>query len=160
MTETMPAGSSRAYWLTSLVTVLSLGAAALVAVLAGGWITSTAGSWVLALIGVVFVATLLTLTSIASFLDDTEGNSFSELLRQSTLDTTFYPWALAVYMGRWFHPVDGLESPLGIWGPVVLMATTWGVVVAGDLLRRSGRRIPPWVLVTAGFVCGTLTWPA
>lgn len=160
MPETIPAGSKRTFWVINLVTFLSLTAAALLAIFGPEWITTTAGSWVLAVLGLLFVATLLTLTSIASFGDEIPGNTFSELLRESTLETTFYPWALSVYMGRWFHPVDALETPLGLWGPVVLMTTTWGVVVAGDLLKRNGTPIPGWVVVAAGFLVGTFTWPA
>lgn len=160
MPHLAPAGSKRGYWACNLISFLSLAAAALLAVFAREWVRTTLGSWVLAALGTVFVVTLLTLTSIATFGDDIEGNSFSELLHQSTLETTFYPWALAVYMGRWFHPVDGLESPLGIWGPVVLMAATWGVIVAGELRQRRGTPIPPWAIVAAGFACGAVAWPA
>lgn len=152
--------SNRTLYLTHLITFLSLTAASLIAVLAPQWIRTPAGAWALAIVGLAFVATLLVLTAIASFADPLPGNSFSELLRESTVDTTFYPWALAVYMGRWFHPVDGLESPLGVWGPILLMATTWGVIVLGDVLRRKGKRPWPWLVVTAGFVAGVLTWPA
>ncbi|MDJ0892158.1 MAG: hypothetical protein QNK18_13340 [Gammaproteobacteria bacterium] len=78
------------------------------------------------------------------------------------MNTTFYPWALAVYMGRWFHPVAELQSPLGFaGGAAVLMASTWIVIVVGDLvLRRKGKRIWPWLLVTVGFGTGMLAWPA
>jgi hypothetical protein len=56
--------------------------------------------------------------------------------------------------------VDDLRSPLGPWGPVALMALTWGVVVLGDVLARRGQRPWPWLVVTLGFVVGSLTWPA
>ena len=148
----MTAVTRPTYYATQLITFLAL--------LAPQWVRTPAGAWVIAIVGLVFVAALLVLTSIASFADQVPGNTFSELLRESTLDSTFYPWALAVYMGRWFHPVDGLESPLGVWGPVVLMATTWGMVVLGDVLRRQGKRLWPWLVVTIGFAVGTLTWPA
>jgi hypothetical protein len=156
----MTAVTSRTFYTTHLITFLSLTAAAFLALLAPHWVGTPAGAWVIAIVGLVFVAALLVLTSIASFADKVPGNTFSELLRESTLDSTFYPWALAVYMGRWFHPVDGLESPLGVWGPVVLMAMTWGMVVLGDVLRRRGKRLWPWLVVSVGFAVGNLTWPA
>ncbi len=156
----MAAVTRPTYYATQLITFLALSAATFLALFAPQWVRTPAGAWVIAIVGLVFVAALLVLTSIASFADQVPGNTFSELLRESTLDSTFYPWALAVYMGRWFHPVDGLESPLGVWGPVVLMATTWGMVVLGDVLRRRGKRLWPWLVVTIGFAVGTLTWPA
>lgn len=139
---------------------LSLVAAILLALFAPRWVQTEAGAWAVGILALVFVATLLILTSIASFADNIDNNSFSYLLRKSTLDTTFYPWALAAYMGRWFHPVDGLDSPLGVWGPILLMAATWGMVVLGDVMRRQGKRIWPWLVVSLGFVVGTVTWPA
>lgn len=139
---------------------LSLVVAALLAAFAPRLVQTEAGAWAVGILALVFVATLLVLTSIASFVDTIENNSFSYLLRKSTLETTFYPWALAAYMGRWFHPLDGLESPLGAWGPVLLMAATWGMVVLGDVMRRRGRPLWPWLVVTLGFIVGSLTWPA
>lgn len=156
----MESTGKRTFLLTQILTFLSLAGAVVLAVLAPQWIKSEAGAWVLGIIALVFVATLLVLTSIASFGDDVPGNSFSELLRASTVETTFYPWALAVYMGRWFHPIDGLSSPLGVWGPIVLMVATWGMIVLGDVLRRRHKRIWPWLVVALGFVVGMLTWPA
>ena len=138
----------------------SLAVASFLALLAPQWIRTDAGAWVIGIVALVFVVTLLVLTSIASFGDSIQGNTFSELLRESTVNSTFYPWALAVYMGRWFHPVDGLSSPLGVFGPILLMASTWGIVVLGDVLKRKGKRIWPWLIVAVGFGVGVLTWPA
>lgn len=152
--------ATRNQFITHLILFLALAAAALLAVLAPQWVQTDAGAWVIGIVALVFVVTLLVLTSIASFGDDLEGNTFSELLRASTVSSTFYPWALAVYMGRWFHPVDDLASPLGVFGPVVLMAATWGMVVLGDVLKRGDRRIWPWLTVALGFVVGVVTWPA
>lgn len=155
------AETSRAFQITThLILFVSLAAAMLLALLAPQLISKPVGGWVLGLLGVVFVATLLVLTAIASFADNIEGNTFSELLRASTINTTFYPWALSVYMGRWFHPVEQLQSPLGIWGVIVLMITTWGMIVLGDVLQRKGKRIWPWLVVTLGYGVGVLTWPA
>ena len=154
------AGSRAVQVTTHLILFLSLTAAAVLATFAPQWSRSDAGAWAVAIVGLVFVATLLVLTSIASFGDDLPGNTFSELLRESTVNTTFYPWALAVYLGRWFHPIDQLVSPLGVWGPVLLMATTWGIVVLGDILARRGKRIWPWLVVLVGYGIGVLTWPA
>ncbi|HDP90194.1 MAG TPA: hypothetical protein ENN42_09650 [Thioalkalivibrio sp.] len=146
--------------ITHLILFCSLALAMFLALLAPQWIQTTAGAWIIGIVGLVFVATLLVLTSIASFGDSIPGNTFSELLRESTLNSTFYPWALSVYMGRWFHPVDGLESPLGLFGPVLLMALTWGIIVLGDVLRKKGKRIWPWLIVALGFATGIITWPA
>lgn len=156
----MTSVASRTFYATHLITFVAFTAAAFLAFLAPQWVRTPAGAWVIAIVGLVFVAALLVLTSLASFADKVPGNTFSELLRESTVDSTFYPWALAVYMGRWFHPVDGLQSPLGVWGPVVLMATTWGIVVLGDILRRRGKHPWPWLVVALGFGVGILTWPA
>ncbi|MBD3618895.1 MAG: hypothetical protein HUJ28_05435 [Chromatiales bacterium] len=146
--------------ITHLILFCSLALAMFLALFAPQWIQTTAGAWIIGIVGLVFVATLLVLTSIASFGDSIPGNTFSELLRESTLNSTFYPWALSVYMGRWFHPVDGLESPLGLFGPVLLMALTWGIIVLGDVLRKKGKRIWPWLIVALGFATGIITWPA
>lgn len=145
---------------TNLILFLSLTAASTLALIAPQLIDTPAGGWILGILGAVFVTTLLVLTAVASFADNIEGNTFSELLRASTIDTTFYPWALSVYMGRWFHPFEQLQSPLGIWGVIVLMITTWIMVVLGDILRRQGKRIWPWLVVTLGYTIGVLTWPA
>jgi len=156
MTET-----SRTFQITTyLILFLSLTAASLLALFSPQLIHTPAGGWVLGILGAIFVATLLVLTSIASFADKIEGNTFSELLRASTIETTFYPWALSVYMGRWFHPVEHLQSPLGIWGVILLMTTTWGIIVLGDILQRKGIRIWPWLVVTLGYIVGVLAWPA
>lgn len=153
--------TNRAFQITTnLILFLSLAVSLILAAFAPQLIDTPAGGWVLGILGSVFVATLLVLTSIASFADDIEGNTFSELLRASTIDTTFYPWALSVYMGRWFHPFEQLQSPLGIWGVIVLMITTWIMVVLGDILRKQGKRIWPWLVVTLGYTIGVLTWPA
>lgn len=156
----MTSTATRTYYASHAILFVSLCVAVLLAAFGPRWVATPAGAWTIGIVALVFVTTLLVLTSIASFGDDLPGNSFSELLRESTLQSTFYPWALAVYMGRWFHPVDGFQTPLGAFGPVVLMAATWGVVVLGDLLRKRGRRLWPWVTVTLGFATGALTWPA
>ncbi len=154
-------GSDRTFQITThLILFLSLTVASALALFSPHLINTPVGGWVLGILGAIFVATLLVLTAIASFADNIEGNTFSELLRASTVGTTFYPWALSVYMGRWFHPVEQLQSPLGIWGVIVLMTTTWGIIVLGDILRRRGKRIWPWLVVTLGYIVGILTWPA
>lgn len=148
------------FYATQFILFISLTASVFLAVLSPLWIKTPAGAWTLGIVGLVFVVTLLVLTSIASFADDIEGNTFSELLRKSTIDTTFYPWALSVYMGRWFHPIDDLQAPLGLAGPPVLMASTWLIIVIGDVLRRKGKRVWPWLVVALGYSVGILTWPA
>ena len=152
--------STRNQIITHGILFCSLTVAMFLALLAPQWIRTDAGGWIIGIVGLVFVATLLVLTSIASFGDSVAGNTFSELLRESTIDNAFYPWALSVYMGRWFHPVDGLETPLGVFGPVLLMAMTWGIVVLSDVLKKKGKKIWPWLVVTLGFGTGILTWPA
>lgn len=152
--------TKRTFYITHLILFLALATASVLAVFIPQWVKTDVGGWVIGIIAFVFVATLLVLTSIASFIDDVPDNTFSFLLRESTIETTFYPWALSVYMGRWFHPVDDLSLPLGMWGPIILMAATWGMVVLGDVLRRNGKRIWPWLVVTLGYVVGTLSWPA
>jgi len=146
---------------TQLILLLSLTTASLLAMLAPQWVTTTVGAWVLGIVTIIFIVVLLVLTSIASFVDDIDDNSFSLLLRKSTVETTFYPWAFAVYMGRWFHPIDDLQSPLGIAGIPVLMASTWLMIVLGDIvIRNSDKRIWPWLIVLLGYAVGILSWPA
>lgn len=144
---------------THLVLLLSLAAAMLLATFGRSWIQSDAGGWVISLIGIAFVAALLLLTALQVG-GRVPDNTLSALLRQSTVKSTFWPWGLSVYAGRWFHPVDGLESPLGLFGPIVLMAATWGIIVLGDVLAKEGKRIWPWLVVAVGFVVGSLCWPA
>ena len=158
----MTASSKPTFYISHLILFLSLTASIIIAVFSPQWITTKAGAWTLGILGIIFVVVLLVLTAIASFGDDLEGNTFSELLRASTINTTFYPWALAVYMGRWFHPVDDLQSPLGLaGGAALLMLSTWIMIVVGDIvLRKKGKRIWPWLIVTLGYGMGMLTWPA
>lgn len=156
----MSSNTKQTFYITHLILFLSLATAVILGLFSPQWIKTEGGAWVLGILGIIFIITLLILTGIASFADNIEGNTFSELLRESTINTTFYPWALAVYMGRWFHPIDDLQSPLGIWGPMILMVLSWLVIVLGDILAKKGIRIWPWLIVISGYITGILTWPA
>ena len=90
------AGDDRqlALYITQAILFLSLTAAVLLAFFAPFWVKTEAGAWTLGILGILFVLTLLVLTGIASFADDLEGNTFSEMLRASTVNATSIP-------GRW-----------------------------------------------------------
>ncbi|WP_428261690.1 hypothetical protein [Haliangium sp.] len=90
------------------------------------------------------------------------GNTFSQLARASVRHTYWLPFGLAALMGRWFHPVAGLETVVGsVWFSYLVFAVFAAILVLGlESLRRYRRvRTPAWVLVLAGFPLGTLLIP-
>jgi hypothetical protein len=140
------------------VAFLALIPAMIIGVFAGGWATTAAGVTVLLVLTVAFVVAVIAV-DVPAAIDRTEGNTFSELLREGGTQTTIFPWAFAVFAGRWFHPVDDFDG-LGVAGAVVLMALTFIVVSGGDVLRRRGSAVPSWLVVVAGVLAGALLWPA
>lgn len=89
-----------------------------------------------------------------------EAITWSQLLRESYGITTFFAWGIAVWVGRWFSP---LERPLVKWyvGLAIVAALTCVVVLLGYLLWRKYQRpiLPPIVIVSLGLVAGWLLLP-
>lgn len=113
------------------------------------------------LIGVLLIVAVIALIGIDIWLvaDQIEGNTFSEMLREGARVTTFFPWALAVLIGRWFHPVDSLKPVLGNFSIPTLMITSYIVVVLGDILKKKKHPVPLWIVVIIGIVIGALCVP-
>jgi hypothetical protein len=140
------------------VAFLALVPALIIGVFAEAWATTAAGVTVLLVLAVAFMVAVIAV-DIPAAIDNTTGNTFSELLREGGVQTTIFPWAFAVFAGRWFHPVDNLELA-GVAGAVALMGLTFVVVSGGDVLRRNGHPVPSWLVVVVGVLAGVLLWPA
>lgn len=140
------------------VAFLALIPALVIGVFADAFASTPAGVTVLLVLTVVFVVAVIAV-DVPAAIDRTEGNTFSELLREGGRQITIFPWLFAVFAGRWFHPVDNLEL-FGIGGAVALMVLTFVVVSGGDVLRRNGHPVPSWLVVVVGLLAGGLLWPA
>lgn len=150
--------SAKWEYLSGAVAFLALIPALIIGVFADAFATTAAGVTVLLVLTVVFVVAVIAV-DVPAAIDNTAGNTFSELLREGGTQTTIFPWLFAVFAGRWFHPVDNLELA-GLGGAIALMILTFIVVSGGDVLRRNGRPVPSWLVVVAGLLAGVLLWPA
>ena len=78
----------------------------------------------------------------------------------NSLILTFFAWAISVWVGRWFSPI---EAPLMEWyvGFPIVVALTLVVVLAAFFLWRRYRRpiIPPIVIVSLGLASGWIFIP-
>lgn len=140
------------------VAFLALIPALVIGVFAEEFGKTAAGVTTLLVLATAFVVAVIAV-DLPAAIDRTEGNTFSELLREGGTQTTIFPWAFAVFAGRWFHPIDNLELA-GIVGAVALMVLTFVVVSGGDVLRRNGHAVPSWLVVVVGLLAGALLWPA
>jgi hypothetical protein len=114
---------------------------------------------ILLVLTIVLIAALV-VVDVPAAVDDIDGNTFSELLRAGGVQTAIFPWTIAVFAGRWFHPVDDLELA-GTAGVVILMVLTFIVVVASDVAQRYANAVvPSWLVVLLGLMAGALLWPA
>jgi hypothetical protein len=113
-------------------------------------------------IAIVVIVLIVILIGVDVYLvaDKVPGNTWSEMLRSAATHTTFVPWTLAVLAGRWFHPVDSMETLGGqSAGVAVLMVTSYVVVVAGDILRKRWKPVPGWIIVLIGVPTGVFFCP-
>lgn len=124
-------------------------------------------SWVdaMALVAVILIALVILGDIVLAVLKNKwgieKGTTWSELLRESVGITTLIPWALGVWVGRWFPilpPNHAVKLSIGLTVVLVLSAT---VTVLGDILMRRRRRpvIPPWSVVLSGLITGGLLLP-
>lgn len=150
--------SAKWEYLSGGVAFLALIPALIIGVFADAFVRSATGVTVLLILAVIFMVAVIAV-DVPAAIDRTEGNTFSELLREGGTQTTIFPWAFAVFAGRWFHPVDNLELA-GFGGAVALMILTFVVVSGGDVLRRNGHGVPSWIVMVAGLLAGGLLWPA
>jgi len=116
------------------------------------------------LIGLVVVSDIV-LAAVSSWRDrrpsaPQEAITWSQLIRESYGITTFFAWAISVWVGRWFSPI---EAPLMEWyvGFPIVVALTLVVVLAAFFLWRRYRRpiIPPIVIVSLGLASGWIFIP-
>jgi hypothetical protein len=117
------------------------------------------GQTLATVIGLIIVAVLI-IIDIWLATDRLPGNTWSELLRESSRHTLFIPWSLGVLMGHWFHPVDDFRAIAGgasIW---ILIALTAVLIVVGLVLGFAAKYTPPaWPWALGGLVAGALLWP-
>ena len=158
MSDSSADNSSGWALLSGGVAFVAVTVAGALAVFAEELLRSTAGVVLLLPLTIVLFVALIAV-DVPSAIDDIEGNTFSELLRAGGTQTTIFPWTLAIFAGRWFHPADGFD-PLGVVGAVILMVLTF-VVVAGDGVLRhyADVAVPSWIVVAAGVVAGAVLWP-
>ena len=89
-----------------------------------------------------------------------EAITWSQLLRESYGVTIVITWAISVWIGRWFSPLN--ESLLKfIYSFIIVLSITLVLLLLGILLSRRYRRpvIPPIVIVLLGLVCGAVLLP-
>lgn len=90
----------------------------------------------------------------------TDGTTWSELLRESVGITTFIPWAIAVWIGRWFPILDKPPLKISIALAIVLALSALITVLGDVFMRRRGYPvIPPWLIILLGFAAGSLLIP-
>lgn len=140
------------------VAFLALLPALIIGVFGGEFAKTAGGVTVLLVLAVIFIVAVIAI-DVPAAIDKTEGNTFSELLREGGAQITVFPWVFASFAGRWFHPVDNLEL-FGVGGVIAFMVLTFIVVAGGDVLRRQGHPVPSWIVVVVGLLAGALLWPA
>jgi membrane associated rhomboid family serine protease len=94
--------------------------------------------------------------------DSIQGNTFSQLARASVTHTYWLPFLLGALLGRWYHPIDGLETVVGsVWFSHFVFAVFGAIVVLGLQSLKKYRRVttPSWVLVLVGLLLGALLIP-
>ena len=116
---------------------------------------------VLSIFGIILVCLVIVGDIVLSvFKSEREGTTWSELLRESVGITTIIPWALGVWIGRWF-PI--LQKPPLPWqySLIILLVLSIIFVVLGDVLMIKMRRplISPCIFVTLGLVVGGIFIP-
>jgi hypothetical protein len=98
------------------------------------------------------------------FVGPATSNQLVEGLRSSGA-TPFLAWVVALFVGHWFHPVDGLQPGFGWlkapWNYVIFAGLTALVAVLCFAVIDAGR-VSDWlptVMVLAGFAAGSILWP-
>lgn len=95
------------------------------------------------------------------------GNSSNELVRafRSSGATPFVAWTVALFMGHWFHPVEGMKPGFGYlpfpWNYVIFAGLTVLVAVLSFAVINTAA-VAGWLpalMVMLGFVSGWLLWP-
>ncbi|TDT44202.1 hypothetical protein DES49_0302 [Halospina denitrificans] len=89
------------------------------------------------------------------------GNELVQTIR-STGATPFIAWTVALFMGHWFHPVDGLKPVVpepwnyALFGGLTLLIGILGFwVIDADVFSDW----LPTLMVVLGFGAGSLLWP-
>jgi hypothetical protein len=94
--------------------------------------------------------------------DALKGNTWSEILRTWSKQTSVIPWVYGAIGGHLFHPfIDDpkvfFQQPRGIFillGITILLAVTEAVGSKFFPLPP-----PPWAVVMPAFLAGALLWP-
>jgi hypothetical protein len=96
--------------------------------------------------------------------DGVANNTISEILRERAHKSSFFPWLLAVYAGRWLNPFDGAQS---IFPPtansfiisIIMLVFVSGIVLLIDSHCRKKSLIRCLIIMPLGFVSGWLLIP-
>lgn len=151
--------SARGELLFGGVAFAAVVAAAALGVFAENLLRSSTGVTLLVVLTVVLTVALI-VVDVPAAVDDVDGNTFSELLRVGGVQTAIFPWTLAVFAGRWFHPIDNLDV-FGAVAVLILMGLTFVVVVGSDVSQRYFRTVvPSWLVALLGVLAGATLWPA
>lgn len=95
------------------------------------------------------------------------GASSNELVSafRGSAATLFIAWTVALFMGHWFHPVDGMKPGFGHlsfpWNYVIFAGLTALVAVLSFAVINTAA-VAGWLpalMVLLGFVAGWLLWP-
>lgn len=87
--------------------------------------------------------------------DDTEGNTWSELIRIAANATVAVPWLLGLVMGHWFHPGETREPAIDPPGnALVLLIATAIIAIIGLFID-----LPLWLPLVTAAVVGAYLWP-
>lgn len=94
-------------------------------------------------------------------------NSTNELVAgiRSAGATPFIAWVVAIFMGHWFHPVDGLKPGFGLtpspWNYVIfgVLTVIVGVLCFAVIDTAAVSDWLPVTMVVLGFIAGAIFWP-
>lgn len=92
------------------------------------------------------------------------SNPLVEAMRSSGA-TPFLAWVVALFVGHWFHPVDGLQPVFGAvkppWNYVVFGTLTVivGILSFAVIDTQATSDWLPFLMVLLGFAAGAILWP-
>lgn len=94
----------------------------------------------------------------------TTANDLINAIRGSNA-TPFIAWTIALFMGHWFHPIEGMKPGFGYvpfpWNYIIFAGLTALVAVLSfaviDTAAVAGWL--PALMVLLGFIAGWLLWP-
>lgn len=100
----------------------------------------------------------------AILVSETTTNDLVNAIRSSNA-TPFIAWTVALFMGHWFHPFEGMKPGFGYltfpWNYVIFAGLTVLVAILSFAIidTASVAGWLPALMVLLGFIAGWLLWP-